>query len=75
MTIRRIDNHFKTISLPSNVVRTEQGWHVPIYSEIPDDLFITYLAKDWELVAPESEILENRQAPELAKLLLKGCCR
>jgi len=55
MDIRRKNNHFQTMPLPQNAVWTEQGWHIPIFPEIPDDLFITYLNQDWELVAQDNE--------------------
>lgn len=73
MTIRRKDNHFKTMPLPTNVVSTEQGWHVPIFSEMPDDLFITYSIHEWELVGQKKAIPEKRPTHEVASLLLSEC--
>ena len=56
MQIRRKDNHRKILMLPNCAIRTAQGWLVPIFSEFPDDLFITYLDKVWELVAHDDEL-------------------
>ena len=54
MEIRRRDDPSKVLSLANNSVRTEQGWLVPIFSEMSDDLFITYSYQDWELVGQEN---------------------
>jgi ssRNA-specific RNase YbeY (16S rRNA maturation enzyme) len=50
MEIRRRDNPAKVMSLAINSVRTEQGWLVPIFPEMADDLFICYSNQEWELV-------------------------
>lgn len=54
MVIRRKDDHRMRKSLPKNAVRTWQGWLVPIFAEFPDDLFICYSDREWELVCQDS---------------------
>jgi len=56
MKIRRKDNQSKVMLLPKSAIRTGQGWLVPILSEFPDDLFVTYLDQDWEPVAQGREL-------------------
>jgi len=71
MDIRQKNNPFKTMPLPQNAVWTEQGWHIPIFSEIPDDLFITYLNQDWELVVKDTKMPVRESAQEVAIQLLR----
>lgn len=64
MQIRRKDNHHKVMLLPNTAIRISQGWLVPIFSDFPDDLFITYLDNIWELVAQDGEL--PMEAPSLS---------
>ena len=56
MKIRRKDNHRMIIPLPMDSMRAKHGWLVPIFSEYPDDFFISYLDQDWELVTQENGV-------------------
>ena len=56
MKIWRKDNHRIIIPLPMDSMRAKHGWLVPIFSEYPDDFFISYLDQDWELVTQENGV-------------------
>ncbi len=68
MQIRRKDDHRKIMLLPNTAIRTAQGWLVPIFSDFPDDLFITYLDKAWELVSHDGEFPMRISVPFAASL-------
>ncbi len=56
MKIRRKDNHRMIIPLPMDSMRAKHGWLVPIFSEYPDDFFISYLDQDWEIVTQDKGV-------------------
>lgn len=69
MVIRRKDNHNMIIPLPRGFTRAEHGWLVPIFSEFPDDFYISYLDQDWEPVMQDHVIAKGGLKRELGSFL------
>ncbi len=69
MKIRRKDNHCMIIPLPIDSMRAKHGWLVPIFSEYPDDFFISYLDQDWELVTQENGVPKMRSPGVIGSFL------
>lgn len=69
MVIRRKDNHNMIIPLPRDSTRAEHGWFVPIFSEFPDDMYISYLDQDWELVPQPDGVSQHKTPGELGSFL------